>query len=232
MVCHHLFAWGITTSLHLSKNPFQYNFFISIEMEQTIEFVPLDDYIDYEILSQYPFTIRRKDNHYVVKETININNGYPSVHINGNKINKHQIIAKQFIPNPNNFKYIDHINKDRTDYHLENLRWCTLSDNNKNTSSRNGVKYEFVDNIPDDSIMITHYQMTKECREFNDKEYYYYYNEETDEDIFYQRITDEVYRIMHINVAKGGRKFIMTRDINRKKTPLYIHSFKFQYCLE
>ena len=201
-------------------------------MEQAIEFVPLDDYPDYEILSQYPFTIRRKDNHYVVSERKNKSNGYPSVCINSDKINKHQIIAKQFIPNPNNFKYIDHKNKDRTDYHLENLRWCTSSDNNKNASSRNGVKYEFVDNIPDDAIMITHYQMTKESREFNDKEYYYYYNEETGEDIFYQRITDEVYRIMHINIVKGGHKCIMTRDINRKKTTIYIHCFKFQYCLE
>ena len=62
-----------------------------------------------------------------------------------------------------------------------------------------------------------YYQITKERREFNEKEYYYYFNEDTNEDIFYQRITDEVYRIMYINTAKGGRKFIMTRDVNRKK---------------
>ena len=202
--------------------------------EQAIEFISINEYQDYEILNQYPFTIRRKDNYYVVKETINKSNGYPSVNLNGNKINKHQIIAKQFIPNddPEHKKYVDHINKDRTDYHLENIRWCTSSDNNRNASKRNGVEYEFVSDIPEDAIVIDHYQMTKERREFNEKEYYYYFNEDTNEDIFYQRITDEVYRIMYINTAKGGRKFIMTRDVNRKKTPLYIHSFKQQYSLD
>ena len=202
--------------------------------EQAIEFIPLSDYPEYEILSQHSFIIRKKDNHYIVSERINKSNGYPSVCLNGNKIDKHRIIAKQFIPNdePINKKYIDHLNKDRTDYHLENLRWCTSSENNKNSSKRNGVEYDFVDNIPDDSIVIDHYQMTKELRKFNLKEYYYYYDDETNEDIFYQRITDEVYRIMYINTTKSGRKCIMTRDINHRKTTIYIHSFKHQYCLD
>ncbi len=197
-----------------------------------IEFIPLAQYPDYEILNAHPFTIRRKDNHYEVKERINKSNGYPSVCINGNKINKHQIIAQQFIPNPDNLKFIDHKNKDRTDYHLDNLRWCTSSDNNKNATSRNGIVYEFVDDIPDDAIEITNYDMTKERREFNSREYYYYFDEEVGEDKFYQRITDDIYRVMYINTAKGGRKFIMTRDVNRKKTHLYIHTFKHQYGLD
>ena len=200
--------------------------------EQAIEFIPLAQYPDYEILNAHPFTIRRKDNHYEVKERINKSNGYPSVCINGDKIDKHRIIAKQFIPNPDNLKFIDHKNKDRTDYHLENLRWCTSSDNNKNATSRNGIVYEFVDDIPDDAIEITNYDMTKERREFNSREYYYYFDEEVGEDKFYQRITDDIYRVMYINTAKGGRKFIMTRDVNRKKTHLYIHTFKHQYGLD
>ena len=197
-----------------------------------IEFIPLAQYPDYEILSQYPFTIRRRDNHYEVKESISKSTGYPSVCINGDKINKHQIIAQQFIPNPDNLKFIDHKNKDRTDYHLDNLRWCTSSDNNKNATSRNGIVYEFVDDIPDDAIEITNYQMKNEIRFFDNNEYYYYFDEEVGEDKFYQRITDDIYRVMYINTAKGGYKMIMTRDVNRKKTPLYIHTFKHQYGLD
>ena len=34
--------------------------------EQAAEFVQLKGFDDYEILSVYPFTIRRKDNHYEV----------------------------------------------------------------------------------------------------------------------------------------------------------------------
>ena len=67
--------------------------------EQAIEFVTINEYPEYEILNQYPFTIRRKDNHYEVKERVNKSNGYPSVNLNGNKIDKHRIIAKQFISN-------------------------------------------------------------------------------------------------------------------------------------
>ncbi len=200
--------------------------------EQAIEFVTINEYQEYEILNQYPFTIRRKDNKYVVKECINKSDGYASVNINGNKINKHQIIAKQFLPNPNNLPQVDHLNKDRSDYHLSNLRWVSVRENMRNKSSNNGVSYEFIDNIPDEAIVITHYDLKKERRVFAEKEYYYYYNEETEEDIFYQRITDDVYRVMHINTAKSGRKFIATRDINNKQTTFYIHTFKQQYGLD
>lgn len=198
-----------------------------------VEFVTLNEYPDYEILNQYPFTIRRIDNHYVVKEKINKSNGYVSVNLNANKIAKHRIIAKQFISNddPENKTQIDHINKDRTDYHIENLRWVSSSQNNRNVSSRNRVTYEFIDNIPDESIIITHYQTKNEYHEFDEGEYYYYHDDESDENIFYQKITDTEYRIMHINTIKGDYKCIMTRDINRKKVTIYIHTFKYQYGL-
>ena len=194
------------------------------------EFVDLLNHADYEILNVYPFTIRRKDIHHVVK--VNLSGEYPRVALNGKPYLKHRLIALQFLPNPNNLPEVDHINRDRTDYHLSNLRWVSASENNINKSSHNGVSYEFIDNIPDEAIVITHYDLKKERRVFAEKEYYYYYNEETEEDIFYQRITDEVYRIMYINTAKGGRKFIVTRDINNKKTTFYIHIFKQQYGLD
>ena len=40
--------------------------------EQTIEFVPLTDFADYEILNQYPFTIRRKTIILLVNLNINM----------------------------------------------------------------------------------------------------------------------------------------------------------------
>ena len=41
----------------------------------------------------------------------------------------HRIIAKAFIANPNNYPYINHINAIRKDNRLENLEWCTQSQN-------------------------------------------------------------------------------------------------------
>ena len=197
--------------------------------EQVIDFVTLKDFEnDYEILNQYPFSIRRKKDHYVVKEFISKSNGYVQVNLSGKPYQKHRIIAKQFIPNPNDLPFIDHISRDRTDYHLSNLRWVSASENNRNASGRHGVSYEFIDNIPDEAIVITHYDLRNERRYFAENKYYYYY----DEDIFYERITDDVYRVMHINTAKSGRKFIATRDINNKQTTFYIHTFKQQYGLD
>jgi hypothetical protein len=53
-------------------------------------------------------------------------------HIEGRLEKTHRLIANAFIPNPENKPYIDHINTIRHDNRIENLRWCTLSENSNN----------------------------------------------------------------------------------------------------
>lgn len=44
----------------------------------------------------------------------------------------HRLVAEAFIPNPDNKPCIDHINGNRQDNSIENLRWCTYEENNNN----------------------------------------------------------------------------------------------------
>ena len=42
----------------------------------------------------------------------------------------HRLVAETYIPNPNNYLYINHINEIKGDNRVENLEWCSASYNN------------------------------------------------------------------------------------------------------
>lgn len=56
-------------------------------------------------------------------------NGYIFVVLSKNNISKnflvHRLVAKAFIPNPNNYIEINHKNEIKDDNRVENLEWCT-----------------------------------------------------------------------------------------------------------
>ena len=190
--------------------------------EKIVEFVPLLNHKDYEILNEYPFTIRRKDNHYEIKES-NDGHGYIRVHLNSVDYKKHRLIAQQFLPNddPEHKNQIDHINRDKTDYHLENLRWCTQSENNKNKSSHNGIEYSYVDDISDDAIVVKDYGRYKLEN--------YYFDEATDKFYFYNGVK---YReLKNIEHKQNKLLYVNMVDIDNKRVRVYIEKFKRLYDL-
>lgn len=65
---------------------------------------------------------------------------YYTVHLSkdGKKERKtvHRIVAFAFLPNPNGYPEIDHINRNGLDNRVDNLRWCTRKMNMANENTR------------------------------------------------------------------------------------------------
>ena len=74
----------------------------------------------------------RKHGGYFISTQISPN-GYEIVHLmlNGKRIAKyvHKVLAESFIPNPIGKKEVDHIDANKTNNRIDNLRWCTRSEN-------------------------------------------------------------------------------------------------------
>lgn len=66
--------------------------------------------------------------------------GYQRINISGKTFYIHRMVAEVFIPNPNDYKEINHKNEVRNDNRASNLEWCTHQYNNSygNRSRRNG----------------------------------------------------------------------------------------------
>lgn len=93
----------------------------------------LGKYIVYENGDVYSKKYKR-----LLKTIIN-DNGYSSVTVNYKQTSLHRIIALLFINNPLNKKCVNHINGIKTDNRIENLEWCTHSENNYH-AYRTGLK--------------------------------------------------------------------------------------------
>lgn len=65
--------------------------------------------------------------------------GYPRVNLSVNGIRKtflvHKLVANEFVPNPNGYTVVDHIDTDRTNCHYSNLKWVTTKENCNNPLS-------------------------------------------------------------------------------------------------
>ena len=181
--------------------------------ESTPTTVPLKDFPGYEIETEYPHTIYVQNTRRNIAERNN-GNGYIRVTMNGKQYYKHRVIALQFVPNPDCLSDVDHINRNRDDNHIENLRWCTHQQNCNNRGNN-----ETVDDIPNSAIEVTEYS------EYRFK-YLYFYD---DTFYFWNGIN---YVVKRKYLSKGGVYHIRVTDIEGVNRKISYAKFKREYELQ
>ena len=109
------------------------------------EFKKIDDYDNYEV--SILGNVRNSKTNLSLKPSKK-RDGYYHVHLYKNGIMKnfyiHRLIAYAFIPNPENLPCIDHIDRDRTNNSISNLRWVSRSNNNRNKPKKQNTSSKFM----------------------------------------------------------------------------------------
>ncbi len=54
----------------------------------------------------------------------------------------HRLVAEAYIPNPNNYPEVNHIDEDKTNNHASNLEWCTHQQNKRHSSKLDESKVQ------------------------------------------------------------------------------------------
>ena len=112
----------------------------------------IKDIIDYEGLYKISnngniiTTKRRGTNGNDLKHNLNKTTGYLYVDLfkngKGKRFSIHRLIALHFIDNPNNYPIIDHIDRNKINNKIDNLRWATYSMNSSNIKSKGGISID------------------------------------------------------------------------------------------
>lgn len=84
------------------------------------------------------------------------------------KVEKRQVsrlVAAAFIPNPDNKPCVDHIDGVRFHNFVENLRWCSINENNNfDIAIRNKTKYDFpIEGIDENGNVCIEFQNYKDA---------------------------------------------------------------------
>ena len=177
-------------------------------------FEPLRDFEDdYEIEVDEPHRIRRIGSDRFVKSFVDTT-GYVKLHLNGRIYRLHRILAKHFLPNPDDLPEVDHIDRNPLNNSIENLRWSSRSQNLRNRTVTAYGRREYLNAAPNDIIEITQY---------NDFEYpanKYFFCGENDRVV--QRIHDHKWRWLNQTQHQGYLRISMT-DINKRVHKILMH---------
>ena len=93
------------------------------------------------------------------------NKGYLMIELSNNSKKKkflvHRLLGLTFIPNPNNYPEVDHIDTNPSNNNLSNLRWATRSMQNENRKTWGEIKHKYISYIYDKRCGHKYYQIQK-----------------------------------------------------------------------
>ena len=97
-------------------------------MDENWKFIPIEGFQEYEVSD----CGRIRHNSKILKPSLT--RGYYSIGLvstthTRKTIHVHKLVALSFIPNPQNKQWINHKDCNKTNNHVENLEWCTPSEN-------------------------------------------------------------------------------------------------------
>lgn len=145
---------------------------------------------------------------------VNKSNGYLYVDLwrenKSHKLPVHRLLAKAFIPNPEDKPTVDHKDGNRQNNSLENLRWATYSEQNSRFQT-SGVRSE--------RVRVTHYIELRKKRGGGHEAWL-----EPDEVLYFDRITDAA---KYFGLSLGSISLLLKNETigRRGKT----RGYRFEY---
>ena len=177
----------------------------------------LKGYSNYEINTAYPHYIRHKRKLNIIAIYVE-RNGYYRLNLQPDdttqhklKPYQHDLISKQWIDNDDvELKtQIDHINRNRLDNHIYNLRWTTPSENNSNKRGFAGDVYKFEHALVCKSIV----------KVYHNHEFVNLYKMDDD---YYVFTVDRIYERLIKRVDKNNRPCLYVYDANNYPVRIYL----------
>lgn len=105
-----------------------------VYIDYAIDKKTIHDKEDFEPIKDYPdYLIHRDSRIYSTKMNqfmmFQPRNGYLTILFGESREHVHQVVAKQFIPNPENRKQVNHKDGNKLNNHVDNLEWATNGEN-------------------------------------------------------------------------------------------------------